>query len=98
MSSSLPPSKGSPARPASQAGRAVLFPEATDAQWADWRWHQRNAVRNLAQLEKVIPLTPDERAGVQETSSLFRVGISPYYLSLIDRDHPLCPIRMQSIP
>ncbi|WP_395835059.1 KamA family radical SAM protein [Cystobacter fuscus] len=98
MSSSLPPSKGAPARPASQAGRAVLFPEATDAQWADWRWHQRNAVRNLAQLEKVIPLTPDERAGVQETSSLFRVGISPYYLSLIDRDHPLCPIRMQSIP
>ncbi|EPX64462.1 Lysine 2,3-aminomutase [Cystobacter fuscus DSM 2262] len=98
MSSSLPPSKGTPARPASQAGRAVLFPEATDAQWADWRWHQRNAVRNLAQLEKVIPLTPDERAGVQETSSLFRVGISPYYLSLIDRDHPLCPIRMQSIP
>ncbi|ATB40684.1 lysine 2,3-aminomutase [Cystobacter fuscus] len=98
MSSPLPPSKGAPARPASQAGRAVLFPEATDAQWADWRWHQRNAVRNLAQLEKVIPLTPDERAGVQETSSLFRVGISPYYLSLIDRDHPLCPIRMQSIP
>ncbi|WNG31819.1 KamA family radical SAM protein [Cystobacter fuscus] len=75
-----------------------MFPEATDAQWADWRWHQRNAVRNLAQLEKVIPLTPDERAGVQDTSSLFRVGISPYYLSLIDRDHPLCPIRMQSIP
>ena len=98
MSSSVPPSKGAPARPASQAGRAVLFPEATDAQWADWRWHQRNAVRNLAQHEKVIPLTPDERAGVQETSSLFRVGISPYYLSLIDRDHPLCPIRMQSIP
>ena len=94
----VPPSKGAPARPASEAGRRSLFPDATDAEWSDWRWHQRHAVRSLAQLEKYVLLTPDERAGVQETSELFRIGISPYYLSLIDRDHPFCPIRMQSIP
>ncbi|MFE8600085.1 KamA family radical SAM protein [Archangium violaceum] len=93
-----PPSKGAPVRPASEAGRRSLFPNATDAEWSDWRWHQRHAVRNLEQLEKYVSLTPDERAGVQETSELFRIGISPYYLSLIDRDHPFCPIRMQSIP
>ena len=29
---------------------------------------------------------------------LFRLGITPYYLSLIDRGHPACPVRMQSIP
>ncbi len=29
---------------------------------------------------------------------LFRLGISPYYLSLIDREHPFCPVRMQAIP
>ena len=96
--SETPRTKGASARPASAQGRAALFPSATDAEWADWRWHQRNAVRSLAQLEKYIPLTPDERAGVQETAALFRIGISPYYLSLVDRDHPLCPIRMQSIP
>ncbi len=93
-----PPSKGARVRPASEAGRRSLFPAATDAEWSDWRWHQRHAVRNLAQLEKYVLLAPDERAGVQETSELFRIGISPYYLSLIDRDHPFCPIRMQSIP
>lgn len=98
MAPLVPPSKGAPVRPASAAGRAALFPQATDAEWADWRWHQRHAVRNLAQLERYIPLTPEERAGVQETAELFRIGISPYYLSLVDRDHPLCPIRMQSIP
>ncbi|OJT20238.1 lysine 2,3-aminomutase [Archangium sp. Cb G35] len=85
-------------RPASEAGRRSLFPDATDAEWSDWRWHQRHAVRSLAQLEKYVSLTPDELVGVQETSELFRIGISPYYLSLIDRDHPFCPIRMQSIP
>ena len=28
----------------------------------------------------------------------FRVGITPYYFSLIDRAHPSCPVRMQVIP
>ncbi|MDQ3264889.1 MAG: KamA family radical SAM protein [Myxococcota bacterium] len=75
-----------------------LFPEATAEQWSDWRWQMRHAVRNLDALERHVRLTPDERAGVQETSELFRLGISPYYLSLIDPDHPFCPVRMQAIP
>jgi lysine 2,3-aminomutase len=90
--------RGGPVPPAAEAGRRALFPEATDAEWNDWRWQQRHAVRNLAQLERYILLTADERAGVEETASLFRIGISPYYLSLIDREHPFCPVRMQSIP
>ncbi len=75
-----------------------LFPEATAEQWSDWRWQMRHSVRNLEALERYVRLTPDERAGVQETSELFRLGISPYYLSLIDPDHPFCPVRMQAIP
>ena len=70
--------------PSSAEGRRRLFPQATDAEWSDWRWHQRHAVRTLEQLESYVPLTPDERAGVQETAALFRIGISPYYLSLVD--------------
>jgi lysine 2,3-aminomutase len=81
-----------------QQGRRRLFPQATDAEWSDWRWHQRHAVRSLEQLERYVPLTPEERAGVQETAALFRMGISPYYLSLVDPEHPFCPVRMQSIP
>jgi lysine 2,3-aminomutase len=93
------PSTSCAARPpASEAGRRRLFPDATDAEWGDWRWHQRHAVRSLEQLERYVPLTPQERAGVQETAALFRIGISPYYLSLIDPEHPFCPVRMQSIP
>lgn len=75
-----------------------LFPEASAAEWSDWRWQMRHAVRSLDALEKLIPLTADERAGVKETASIFRLGISPYYLSLIDRSSPFCPVRMQAIP
>src|SRR4051812_39558231 len=75
-----------------------LFPEASEAEFSDWRWQMRQSVRTLEALEKQIPLTEEERAGVRETASVFRLGISPYYLSLIDRGSPFCPIRMQAIP
>ena len=75
-----------------------LFPDATDSDWRDWRWQARNMVRTLDVLERLVPLTDDERRGCIETAGIFRLGITPYYLSLIDRDHPFCPVRMQAIP
>src|SRR3954471_21247015 len=71
---------------------------APDAQWRDWRWQLRNSVRTLSDLERQVPLTDDERRGCIETKDIFRLGISPYYLSLIDKEHPFCPVRMQVIP
>jgi len=78
--------------------RAELFPDATDEQWNDWRWQMRNSVRDGARLAQVLKLTDDERVGVAETAKIFRLGISPYYLSLIDPAHPFCPVRMQAVP
>src|SRR5713226_8540439 len=40
-----------------------LFPEASDAQWRDWRWQLRHSVRTLEDLERLVPLTEDERRG-----------------------------------
>lgn len=84
--------------PAVRARRAELFPDATDAQWNDWRWQMRHAVRDGARLAKALSLTLAERAGIEETAKIFRLGISPYYLSLIDPEHPFCPVRMQAVP
>ena len=78
--------------------RQTLFPNATDSEWSDWRWQLRHSVRTPEALGKLIPLTDDERAGCLETASIFRLGITPYYLSLVDPAHPFCPVRMQSIP
>lgn len=76
----------------------ALFPDVTAEEWTDWRWQMRHSVRSLEALERLIPLTEDERRGCVEIASIFRMGISPYYLSLIDREHPFCPVRMQAIP
>jgi lysine 2,3-aminomutase len=74
-----------------------LFPEATEAEWRDWRWQQRHALR-AADLERLFALTGDERRGLAATARVFRVGVTPYYASLIDPDHSSCPVRMQAIP
>ena len=75
-----------------------LFPEVTEAQWRDWRWQLRHSVRTLEDLERLVPLSEDERRGCLDTRGIFRLGISPYYLSLIDPAHPFCPVRMQAVP
>ncbi len=96
MTSLAPPSTSLPADPRER--RRALYPEVTAAQWGDWKWHLRHAVRDGRALAAKVPLTDDERAGLDETASKFRLGISPYYLTLIDPHHPLCPVRMQAVP
>ena len=64
----------------------------------DWRWQLRHQVRTLEQLENAIRLTDDERSAVIDLADRFRLGITPYYLSLMDPDDPSCPIRRQAVP
>ena len=68
------------------------------AAFSDWKWQLRNRISTLEEIERRLPLTPDERAGLAAAPDRFRVGVTPYYFSLIDRDHPSCPVRMQVIP
>ena len=48
-------------------------------------------------LGALMPLSGGERRAARH-GGMFRLGISPYYLSLIDPSHPFCPVRMQAIP
>jgi lysine 2,3-aminomutase len=75
-----------------------LFPDATPAEWHDWRWQQRHALSTEEELGRVVRLTDEERRGLRAAQGRFRISVTPYYASLMDPDHPACPIRMQSIP
>jgi lysine 2,3-aminomutase len=74
------------------------FPGVTAEEWSDWRWQQRNMLRSAQDLERLVVLTDDERAGLAGTAGRFRVGATPYYAALMDRENPCCPVRMQVIP
>ena len=75
-----------------------IWTDATDAEWSDWRWQQRHRITTMAQLEKVIRVSPSEREGFEKTSADFHMGITPYYASLMDVEDPSCPVRQQSVP
>ena len=64
----------------------------------DWRWQLRHRISSREQLEQLLSLTPAEIEGMAAAPDNFRVGITPYYFSLIDRAHASCPVRMQVIP
>jgi lysine 2,3-aminomutase len=84
--------------PSSERFRQDLFRETTFAEWNDWRWQLRKRIRDLADLERIFRLSPEERTAVQAISGHLPVGVTPYYASLIDRENPNDPIRRTMIP
>ena len=80
------------------AFRARFFPQATVAEWCDWRWQLRNRVRGLEDLERIVRLTEDERTAIARHSGPLPFAVTPYYLSRIDADNPDQPLRRTMIP
>jgi len=76
-----------------------LAPELSVDKPHDWRWQLRNAVTTLDELARAIPLSASEVAGTRRAEEQgLPLRITPYYLSLVDRADPACPIRRQCIP
>ena len=65
---------------------------------SDWRMQDRNAVRSVSALSEYLPLSPKVRNGAEEAQRLFRMKITPYYLSLMDPSDPDCPIAKMAVP
>ncbi len=78
--------------------RSRLYPDTTDAEWGDWRWHQQHRITTVEDLERVVRLTDDERAATQATARRFRMAITPYWATLMDPEDPACPLRRQAVP
>jgi len=82
--------------------RILGFFGADRNDWDDWRWHCRHIIRDWQILDEIIELTPAEKAAVIKAKvNELPFGITPYYLSLMDResdreyDHA---VRAQVIP
>ena len=77
--------------------RARVYQDVPDEQWKNWRWQLSHRINTVDEFEKVLPLTESERKALS-SPNLFRVDITPYFISLIDPDDPDDPIRKQVIP
>ena len=67
-------------------------------QWNSAAWQLRHRITTLAQLEKHLVLTDEERAGVLLSGNKLAMAITPHYFNLIDPEDPEDPIRRQVIP
>jgi lysine 2,3-aminomutase len=77
--------------------RAPAFADVPTEQWNDWHWQLSHRLNTVEEFEQVLRLTESERKALS-TPGLFRVDVTPYFISRIDPDDPDDPIRKQIIP
>ncbi|HVS13982.1 MAG TPA: KamA family radical SAM protein [Thermoanaerobaculia bacterium] len=96
----LPPVRTTPSphSPLSRAFRRAFFPQATERDWNDWRWQSRHRVRTFAEFERILALSDSEREAFVRGGAMLPAGVTPYYLSLVDRENVEDPIRKTIVP
>ncbi len=77
--------------------RSAAFADVPDEKWNDWRWQLSNRLNSVDDFSNVLKLTESEKKALS-SPGLFRVDVTPYYVSLIDPNDPDDPIRKQIIP
>ncbi len=78
--------------------RHRFFPGVPDRLWNDWRWQVANRIYRPAQLEAMLRLSPQERGALSFQGAKLPLGITPYYMSLLDADDPRHPLRRTVVP
>lgn len=78
--------------------RKRFFPEATNADWDNWRWQSQHRIRKLEQFERILKLSDEERGALEQGGTMLPIGITPYYMSLLDEFDAQQPIRKTVVP
>jgi lysine 2,3-aminomutase len=84
--------------PHTNAFRKRFFSGVKLAEWNDWRWQNRNRIRTLAQLETFIAVSEEEREAIRRHAGPLPVGITPYYVSLLDPTDVTQALRRTVVP
>lgn len=66
--------------------RILDFLDATEEDWNDYRWHMKMCFKKAEHIGKIINLSKEEEASIKEMAAHgISFGITPYYLSLMDK-------------
>ena len=81
------------------AFRCRAFPDASAADWADWRWQLRHRARTAAAVARVLGLSSRERRALAQTAAWrMPLAIPPYLLGLLAAEPPDGPLRRTLLP
>lgn len=82
--------------------RIMKYFDASDGDWKNYLWHFKNVIRSAEVLKNLIEITEEEEEAINlACKNRIPFGITPYYVSLMDReasrerDHS---VRAQVIP
>ncbi len=82
--------------------RILQYFGGSESDWNDYVWQIKHVIRDIKPLEDLIELTPTQHEGIKEAvKNRIPFGITPYYLSLMDRDSTFgfdSAIRAQVFP
>jgi len=78
--------------------RRTFYRNVSDKLWNDWHWQISHRIRTLEEIERILVLSSDERAALEQAGAKLPVGITPYYMALISPDNPDQPLRRTVIP
>ncbi len=78
--------------------RLQHFDDVSDTDWDDWRWQSRHRIKTLKQFEAMLTLSDSEREALDRGGTMLPVGITPYYMSLVDPHDSLDPLRKTVMP
>ncbi|MDO9541851.1 MAG: KamA family radical SAM protein [Kiritimatiellia bacterium] len=67
-------------------------------QWRAWRWQLANCLTDVSQIAALWHRPPKQQAEREAVVAVYPFCVTPYYLSLCDKDDARDPIRRQFFP
>ncbi|NOY09427.1 MAG: lysine 2,3-aminomutase [Spirochaetes bacterium] len=74
------------------------FKNVPEDDWNNYRWQLRNRITTVDHLTEILKISKSEKENLEKVCRKFGFSVTPYYLSLIDRNNPDDPIKKQAIP
>lgn len=83
----------------SYARRPSCWKDVSYDTWMSYDWQWKNRIFEAQSLERITPLSEDEKKAIESVRRSFSLAVSPHYAALIHAElASQCPIRMQCVP
>ncbi|MFZ7124853.1 MAG: KamA family radical SAM protein [Desulfobacterales bacterium] len=84
--------------PITSAFKRRFYPGISDKTWNDWHWQIQNRIRSAAQLTAMLDLSSEEQEALGGDGVKLPIGITPYFMSLIQPDGASRALRRTVVP
>ncbi len=66
--------------------------------WYNWKWQLKNSLKTIEDFSLHFKLSNQESNGFKISKNKFKIQVSPYYASLVNKDNPSDPVRTTFMP